>query len=194
MPGWSVIATPQGTARCRQSLEKTFVRKFAQIDRLYEAKEDHEHAIKTLEQHFKVIFSKYGVEKYDAFDDVGGKLSFALALLDKDNSGIISETEALEIIRNSEKKAEEESSEELNMSSEEGKTDDNTEEEIFDDSSEEPEISESGDTAEVIEFPKDSETEEENDGTEITEEDSESAEELPVEDIYEGSEELGLAG
>lgn len=112
----------------------------------------------------------------------------------EDNSGIISETEALEIIRNSEKKAEEESSEELNMSSEEGKTDDNTEEEIFDDSSEEPEISESGDTAEVIEFPKDSETEEENDGTEIKEEDSESAEELPVEDIYEGSEELGLAG
>lgn len=112
----------------------------------------------------------------------------------EDNSGIISETEALEIIRNSEKKAEEESSEELNMSSEEGKTDDNTEEEIFDDSSEEPEISESGDTAEVIEFPKDSETEEENDGTEITEEDSERAEELPVEDIYEGSEELGLAG
>lgn len=112
----------------------------------------------------------------------------------EDNSGIISEAEALEIIRNSEKKAEEESSEELNMSSEEGKTDDNTEEEIFDDSSEEPEISESGDTAEVIEFPKDSETEEENDGTEITEEDGESAEELPVEDIYEGSEELGLAG
>ena len=30
-----------------QSLEKTFVRKFAQIDRLYEAKEDHEHAWQT---------------------------------------------------------------------------------------------------------------------------------------------------
>jgi len=67
-----------------QSLEKTFVRKFAQIDRLYEAKEDHEHAIKALEQHFKIIF-----RKYDAFDDVGGKLSFALALLDKDNTGLI---------------------------------------------------------------------------------------------------------
>ena len=25
------------------------------------------------------MFNKYGVEKYDAFDDVGGKLSFALA-------------------------------------------------------------------------------------------------------------------
>ena len=41
-----------------QSLEKTFVRKFAQIDRLYEAKEDHEQAIKTLAKHFKVIYRK----------------------------------------------------------------------------------------------------------------------------------------
>ena len=29
------------------------------------------------------------MEKYDAFDDVGGKLSFALALLDRENTGII---------------------------------------------------------------------------------------------------------
>lgn len=72
-----------------QSLEKTFVRKFAQIDRLYEAKEDHEHIIHSLEQHSKIVYSKYGVEKYDAFDDVGGKLSFALALLDKENTGLI---------------------------------------------------------------------------------------------------------
>ena len=35
------------------------------------------------------MYSKYGIEKYDAFDDVGGKLSFALAMLDMDNSGII---------------------------------------------------------------------------------------------------------
>ena len=66
-----------------QSLEKVFVRKFAQIDRLYEAKEDHDH------DNLNVMFSKYGVEKYDAFDDVGGKLSFALALLDKNNTGLI---------------------------------------------------------------------------------------------------------
>lgn len=72
-----------------QSLEKRFVRKFAQIDRLYEAKEDHEHSIHSLIKNFRIIFSKYGVEKYDAFDDVGGKLSFALALLDKENTGLI---------------------------------------------------------------------------------------------------------
>lgn len=72
-----------------QTLEKVFTRKFAQIDRLYEAKEDHEHDINFIKKSFDLIFSKYGVEKYDAFDDVGGKLSFALALLDKDNSGLI---------------------------------------------------------------------------------------------------------
>ena len=52
-----------------QSLEKTFVRKFAQIDRLYEAKEDHEQSINSIIKNFRLIFSKYGVEKYDAFDD-----------------------------------------------------------------------------------------------------------------------------
>ena len=72
-----------------QSLEKVFVRKFAQIDRLYEAKEDHEDDINLIKHHLETMFSKYGVEKYDAFDDVGGKLSFALALLDQDNSGVI---------------------------------------------------------------------------------------------------------
>lgn len=72
-----------------QSLEKVFVRKFAQIDRLYEAKEDHEHDINFIKHNMETIFSKYGVEKYDAFDDVGGKLSFAFAMLDKDNTGLI---------------------------------------------------------------------------------------------------------
>ena len=72
-----------------QSLEKIFVRKFAQIDKLYEAKEDHEHDILFIKKNLEKMFSKYGVEKYDAFDDVGGKLSFALALPDKDNTGLI---------------------------------------------------------------------------------------------------------
>ena len=45
--------------------------------------------ISFIKHHLESMFSKYGVEKYDAFDDVGGKLSFALALLDQDNSGVI---------------------------------------------------------------------------------------------------------
>ena len=72
-----------------QSLEKVFVRKFAQIDRLYEAKDQHDHELLFIKKNLDKMFSKYGVEKYDAFDDVGVKLSFALALLDKDNTGLI---------------------------------------------------------------------------------------------------------
>ena len=32
---------------------------------------------------------KYGIVKYDAFDDVGGKLSFVLAMLDDRNTGFV---------------------------------------------------------------------------------------------------------
>ena len=71
------------------SLEKEFTRKFNQIDRLFEAKEDHDHDIKQIKSSLQRIYSKYGVEKYDAFDDVGGKLSFTLALLDTENTGLI---------------------------------------------------------------------------------------------------------
>lgn len=72
-----------------QSLEKQFMRQFNQIDKLMESNEIHVHDIGILKSNYDRLFSKYGVEKYDAFDDVGGKLSFALALLDKNNSGII---------------------------------------------------------------------------------------------------------
>lgn len=72
-----------------QSLEKEFVRKFAAIDKLSESDVLHSSDIHILKKGFERIFTKYGVEKYDAFDDVGGKLSFALALLDKHNTGLI---------------------------------------------------------------------------------------------------------
>lgn len=72
-----------------QSLEKSFARKFTQIDRLFEKSEDYEHDINQIKNNLHTMFSKYGVEKYDAFEDVGGKLSFTLAMLDKDNSGLI---------------------------------------------------------------------------------------------------------
>lgn len=72
-----------------QSLEKNFARKFAQIDKLFEVKDIHDRDIALLKNNYQHLFSKYGIEKYDAFDDVGGKLSFALALLDRDNTGLI---------------------------------------------------------------------------------------------------------
>jgi hypothetical protein len=50
---------------------------------------DHNEEILRVKKRFEHMYNKYGIEKYDAFDDVGGKLSFALAMLDKDNSGLI---------------------------------------------------------------------------------------------------------
>jgi hypothetical protein len=72
-----------------QSLEREFVKKFAAIDKLSESDVLHSSDIHILKKGFERIFSKYGVEKYDAFDDVGGKLSFALAMLDKNNTGLV---------------------------------------------------------------------------------------------------------
>ena len=72
-----------------KSLEVTFARKMAQIDKLSELTDRYMEDSKQLKKNMGHIYSKYGVEKYDAFDDVGGKLSFALALLDKENTGLI---------------------------------------------------------------------------------------------------------
>lgn len=72
-----------------QSLEKTFVREFTLVDKLAERSDSHTQDIRLIKKKFERIFTKYGVEKYDAFDDVGGKMSFTLALLDSNNTGII---------------------------------------------------------------------------------------------------------
>ena len=37
----------------------------------------------------KLAYSKVAINKYDAFNEMGGKLSFALAMLDGNNSGWI---------------------------------------------------------------------------------------------------------
>ena len=72
-----------------QSLEKTFTRKLKEIDKLSKAYDENNYEIGELKKTMEKTLTKYGVVKYDAFDDVGGKLSFALALLDAHNTGII---------------------------------------------------------------------------------------------------------
>lgn len=44
---------------------------------------------KKLKKHIGSCFSKYGLVKYDAFNEMAGKLSFVIALLNDDNTGII---------------------------------------------------------------------------------------------------------
>jgi len=45
--------------------------------------------IKELLKKHEAAFQKVGLVKYDAFTEMGGKLSFALALLDENNNGFI---------------------------------------------------------------------------------------------------------
>lgn len=45
--------------------------------------------IKELFKKHQTVFQKFGLVKYDAFTEMGGKLSFALALLDENDDGFI---------------------------------------------------------------------------------------------------------
>lgn len=72
-----------------QSMERAFSQKFKEIDKLKSQSDNHQYDIHTLKRRYKKTLNRYGIVKYDAFDDVGGKLSFALAMLDSDNTGFI---------------------------------------------------------------------------------------------------------
>ena len=45
--------------------------------------------IRTLHRKFESSLQKVGIIKYDAFDQMGGNLSFCLALLDENNNGFV---------------------------------------------------------------------------------------------------------
>ncbi len=72
-----------------QSMEKVFVDKFQQLDKLSKLTEDHALELEILKKNHNSTLTRYGMVKYDAFDDVGGKMSFALAMLDSTNTGFI---------------------------------------------------------------------------------------------------------
>ena len=71
------------------SLEKLMAKNIKEIEHLTNVTTDHELRLRILHDHSDRVWSKYGMVKYDAFDDVGGKLSFALAMLNYDNTGYI---------------------------------------------------------------------------------------------------------
>ncbi len=72
-----------------QSLEKLLQRKLNVMDKIYDNEEAQTNLINKMKSIQDGTMNKYGIIKYDAFDDVGGKLSFALAMLDKNDTGIV---------------------------------------------------------------------------------------------------------
>ena len=72
-----------------KSLEDTLIKRLDQVDSLMEANNANEKSIKKLFTNMTFTFQKVGLVKYDAFNEMGGKLSFSLALLNQTNDGFV---------------------------------------------------------------------------------------------------------
>ena len=72
-----------------KSLEDTLIKRLDQVDTLMESNKANEKNIKKLFADMKFTFQKVGLVKYDAFNEMGGKLSFSLALLNQTNDGFV---------------------------------------------------------------------------------------------------------
>lgn len=72
-----------------KSLEDTLIYRLEQVDELFEANAKNERNIDSLYRRSKFNFQKYGLVKYDALQEMGGKLSFTLCLLDERDNGFV---------------------------------------------------------------------------------------------------------
>lgn len=72
-----------------KSLEEIVLKKFEIINLLNESIKDIYAQLKNIDRNMLLTFQKMGLVKYDAFKEVGGKMSFVLVLLTKENNGII---------------------------------------------------------------------------------------------------------
>ena len=72
-----------------KTLEKSFNDKFKEIDSTINMVKQNRQDIKKIFKKMEECYCKVGIVKYDAFNEMGGKLSFALTMLDGNNSGYI---------------------------------------------------------------------------------------------------------
>ena len=71
------------------SLERAFESNFIEVDRIGEQNKIQAQEIAHLREQMSRTPVKTGIVKYDAFPDVGGRMSFALAMLDMNNTGFV---------------------------------------------------------------------------------------------------------
>lgn len=72
-----------------KSLEKDIIGLYEDNKFLKISVDKNKKDIRTLYKNMEKTFQKIGIVKYDAFNQMGGKLSFSLALLDENNDGFI---------------------------------------------------------------------------------------------------------
>lgn len=71
------------------TLESTILNRFEELDIVKEEIAMLSEKLETVSENLITAYQKIGVIRYDAFKEMGGKLSFSLCLLDDENSGII---------------------------------------------------------------------------------------------------------
>ena len=71
------------------SMEDEITQLFSDMDFLKVAAEKNNRDIKKIYENLKVVYQKVGVVRYDAFQQMGGQLSFSIALLNGNNNGFI---------------------------------------------------------------------------------------------------------
>ncbi len=72
-----------------ESLELIIANQIAQIEELKSQDRSNKDTMKTLIKSVRASYQKFGMVKYNAFKGMGGNLSFALAMLDMNNTGFI---------------------------------------------------------------------------------------------------------
>lgn len=72
-----------------KSLEQEIVGLFEDNKFIKNSVEKNRKDIRILYKNFESAFQKFGLVKYDAFNQMGGQLSFCIALLDENNNGFI---------------------------------------------------------------------------------------------------------
>ena len=77
------------TGKNAKSLENEIVALFEDNKFIKTSIDKNKKDIRTLYKNMESTFQKIGIIKYDAFNQMGGKLSFCLALLDENNNGFI---------------------------------------------------------------------------------------------------------
>ena len=77
------------TGKDGNNLEEVILRRFKEIDALKVQAKTNKDNIAAINEEMLSVYKKVGIVKYDAFNEMGGKLSFALAMLDKCNNGYL---------------------------------------------------------------------------------------------------------
>ena len=72
-----------------ESLEDIILSYLQRVESLEEGEEITRAALTAIKDNLKITYQKKGLVKYDAFREMSGALSYSLALLDKENNGVL---------------------------------------------------------------------------------------------------------